>query len=443
MAFETILEHIGQEHLSRWNDADLDARTSTAARKLVPPIDGDGTPQGRQRFVAAAARRRGRRPARTVSPPGASAGRQPNLCKMLQTSWAQLAVTLYIDRAGWRILRGDQQLYRAMSTVTLDHSELSRTLGRFCGLDCTSTVVARTAIKAGLITLVLLMRLADAAAAGPFDDGQAAYDRGDYATALEVWRPLADHGDAAAEASLGAMYASGTGVPQDNAMAVTLYRKAADQGLAGAQHNLGVMYDYGRGLPQNYSAAVVWFRKAADQGHPDAQYNLGVMYADGRGVPRDFATAVMWYRKSADQGNASARSSLGTMYALGKGVQQDDVEAAAWFRKAAEQGHAGAQYNLGVMYADGRGVLRSLAMAVTWYREAADQGNAIAQSNLGAMYAEGRGVLQDYVLAYMWLSSAAASGNRYAERNRDIAAGHMTPAQIAEAERLTRERNLK
>jgi uncharacterized protein len=59
------------------------------------------------------------------------------------------------------------------------------------------------------------------------------------------------------------------------------------------------------------------------------------------------------------------------------------------------------------------------------------------------MYAEGRGVPQNYVLAYMWLNLAAALGNRNAERNRDIAAGHMTPAQIAEAERLVQERNLK
>jgi hypothetical protein len=37
--------------------------------------------------------------------------------------------------------------------------------------------------------------MASVAVAGPFEDGQAAYDRHDYATALQVWQPLADHGD--------------------------------------------------------------------------------------------------------------------------------------------------------------------------------------------------------------------------------------------------------
>jgi TPR repeat protein len=184
---------------------------------------------------------------------------------------------------------------------------------------CGASVAVRMAIKAGLVALVLFMSLSDAAAAGWFDDGQAAYDRGDYTTALRIWRPSAEQGDAAAQSGLGAMYAYGKGVQQDNAMAMTWYRKAADQGLASAQYNLGVMYDHGQGLPQNYSAAVTWFRKAAEQDHPDAEYNLGVMYTDGRGVPRNFATAVTWYQKAADQGNASAQSSLGTMYAFGGG----------------------------------------------------------------------------------------------------------------------------
>jgi hypothetical protein len=70
--------------------------------------------------------------------------------------------------------------------------------------------------------------LAGAALAGPLDDAQAAYNRGDYATALQLIRPLADQGDARAQSILGLMYESGRGVPQDYAEAVKWYRKAAD-----------------------------------------------------------------------------------------------------------------------------------------------------------------------------------------------------------------------
>ncbi len=48
-----------------------------------------------------------------------------------------------------------------------------------------------------------------------FDEGDAAYHRGDYATALREWRPLAEQGDASAQFNLGVMYENGQGVPQD------------------------------------------------------------------------------------------------------------------------------------------------------------------------------------------------------------------------------------
>ena len=49
------------------------------------------------------------------------------------------------------------------------------------------------------------------------------------------------------------------------------------------------------------------------------------------------------------------------------------------------------------------------------------------------------GVPQDYVLAHMWFNLSAAQGNGDAVKNRDIAAGLMTPDQLAEAQRLARE----
>ena len=52
------------------------------------------------------------------------------------------------------------------------------------------------------------------------------------------------------------------------------------------------------------------------------------------------------------------------------------------------------------------------------------------------MYAEGQGVARDYVQAHKWFNLGAASGDTSAVKNRDIAASKMTPAQIAEAQRL-------
>ncbi len=133
------------------------------------------------------------------------------------------------------------------------------------------------------------------------DEGVAAYHRGDYATALREWRPLAEQGDADAQHNLGVMYNTGRGVPQDYAKAVKWFRKAAEQGDGGGQYNLGNMYSDGNGVPQDYAAAVKWFRKAAEQGYTLAQTNLGFMYHLGRGVPQDYAQAHMWYNLAASR----------------------------------------------------------------------------------------------------------------------------------------------
>ena len=151
----------------------------------------------------------------------------------------------------------------------------------------TSTAWTRAAFAA----IVLLLSLAAPVAAGPFEDATAAYNRGDYATALRLLRPLADQGDASAQNNLGLMYDEGQGVPQDYAEALKWYRLAADQGNASAQYNLGVMYATWPGGAAEPRRGVKWYRLAADQGDASAQYNLGFMYAKGQGVPQNYAEA--------------------------------------------------------------------------------------------------------------------------------------------------------
>ncbi len=199
----------------------------------------------------------------------------------------------------------------------------------------------RNLIKAGLLAVLLSVSICAAAVAGPLEDGQAAYDRADYATALLLWRPLADQGDAGAQGAVGRMYDLGKGVPQDYAQAVKWYRKAADQGDARGAVWPAAMYDLGKGVAQDYAEAVKWYRKAADQGNATAQVNLGGLRMNlGEGVPQDYAEAARWYRKAAltrvmPGGSLAPR---GAVCDLGKGVAQDYAEAVKWHRKAADQG---------------------------------------------------------------------------------------------------------
>jgi uncharacterized protein len=122
----------------------------------------------------------------------------------------------------------------------------------------------------------------------------------------------------------------------------------------------------------------------------------------------DYATAISIYRMLANQGDPYAQRALGIMYDMGQGMRQDYTEA------------------------------------MKWYRRAADQGDALAQNNLGLLHFNGEGVLQNYIQAHMWLSLAAANaldkdGRDFAVRNRELVASKMTPAEIAEAQKLADE----
>ena len=153
----------------------------------------------------------------------------------------------------------------------------------------------------------------------------------------------------------------------------------------------------------------------------------------------DYATAMRQWRPLAEQGNADAQFYLGFMYALGQGVPQDHAEAAKRYRTAAAQGDAEAQFYLGVAYGRGRGVTQDYAKSAKWFRLAAEQGFALGQNNLGVVYQVGRGVPQDYVQAHMWYNLATIRSEEAAIKNRDVLARYMTPAQLAEAQRLARE----
>ena len=67
-------------------------------------------------------------------------------------------------------------------------------------------------IKVFLAGGILALALFGVATAGPLEDGEAAYQKGDYSTALQIFRPLADQGNSDAQADLGVMYTNGHGV---------------------------------------------------------------------------------------------------------------------------------------------------------------------------------------------------------------------------------------
>lgn len=72
------------------------------------------------------------------------------------------------------------------------------------------------------------------AVAGPWEDGMAAYNRGDYLPAIKVFRAMAEQGNAKAQSVLGVMYRRGQGVSRSPVRAFLWLRRAAARGDAKA-----------------------------------------------------------------------------------------------------------------------------------------------------------------------------------------------------------------
>lgn len=139
------------------------------------------------------------------------------------------------------------------------------------------------------------------------DVAEEAFDREDYETALRLFEPRAQAGEAVAQYYVGWMYQHNVAVTRDYKKALTWYLKAARQGQSKAQFYLGYLYEAGHGVTVDHNQATSWYRKSAEQGFIKAQMMMGMRYTygdDDDGVDKDYTMAALWYHKAAVQGDA-------------------------------------------------------------------------------------------------------------------------------------------
>ena len=181
--------------------------------------------------------------------------------------------------------------------------------------------------------------------------GMAAYQRGDYATALREFSAAADQessldwylkaanqGLAPAEFEVALSYENGTGVAQDDQIAMQWLRKAANQGFASAQYELAVHFFIGRAGSMSKTEAMAWLAKAADQDHPQAMRNLAIIYLTGQDVAADPKKAMALLHRGAGDGYAIFFNYLGKIYEQGDAVERDPVVAYAMYSIAVARG---------------------------------------------------------------------------------------------------------
>jgi uncharacterized protein len=180
-----------------------------------------------------------------------------------------------------------------------------------------------------LLALAACLAMPGALQAQTVKAGVEAWQRGEHARAVGIWRPLADAGD------------------------------------ADAAFNIGQAYRLGRGVPTDLAAAQRWLDAAAAKNHTDAQATLGLLlFQNG-----DTAAGLNWLAKAAERGEPRSLLIYGTALFNGDGVRRDPVRGYAMVSRAAAQGLAPAKTTLaemdGVLPAEQRrrGVALALEMA--------------------------------------------------------------------------------
>jgi len=121
-------------------------------------------------------------------------------------------------------------------------------------------------VRSACLAVALVLSSGAAATAQDLDRGMEALEAGDYAAALEVWRPLAEVGNEQAQFFIAIMYFGGLGVLQDYVETVKWCRLAAEQGFAECQGALGELYENGHGVPQDNVKAHMWYNIAGANG---------------------------------------------------------------------------------------------------------------------------------------------------------------------------------
>lgn len=250
----------------------------------------------------------------------------------------------------------------------------------------------------GCITLTLAIAASfPAAAQTTMLDAYAAYVASDDETALDIWRRLADEGDAEAAFMIAETRLNSPVGIADRALAREWYRIAAERGHVEAQFALGeqlmkdgeALWPAEESLP-HFKQAARWFALAAEAGYAPARHQLGRLHLSGAGVPKDTDRVRELWTLAAAQGYRESYESLPlfgyevpeeTMdlwvkfdALIATGNQPGQNYFPRFLRPLAEKGHMEAQYRLGALHLIRPEQLDDADEAERWLRIALSQG---------------------------------------------------------------------
>ncbi|MGB3739619.1 MAG: tetratricopeptide repeat protein, partial [Pontixanthobacter sp.] len=161
-----------------------------------------------------------------------------------------------------------------------------------------------------LMMAVPAVALAFAAPAqADLERGSAAWERGDYETAVSEWRDLSNSGNPDAQFNMAQAYRLGRGVVTNMAQAEILMAKAAAQGHMRAIDIYGLLlFQDGR-----RKQAMPYVAASAERGNPRAQYLLGISHFNGDLATLDWVRAYALITLANNAGFEPARNAAAQM----------------------------------------------------------------------------------------------------------------------------------
>ena len=217
-------------------------------------------------------------------------------------------------------------------------------------------------------------------------------------------------------------------------------------GRCRAQYNLGVMYDTGQGVPQDYAAAVSWYRKAAEQELAMPSTTSASCTTTAVACRRTMQRRCRGIARPPSRAMPKPSTTSASCTTAGQGVPQDYAAAVSWYRKAAEQGDAGGpvqpRRHVRATARACRRTTRRRCRGIARLPTRPCRGPVQPRRHVrrrprrAAGLRAGAHVVQPRESRY---DASDKESRDSAVRNRDIVAAKMTPAQIAEAQKLARE----
>ncbi|HEY9068866.1 MAG TPA: tetratricopeptide repeat protein [Candidatus Ozemobacteraceae bacterium] len=154
---------------------------------------------------------------------------------------------------------------------------------------------------------------------------------------------------------------------RDGKAVVNIYRSLADSGDATAAVVLSyIAYDGSWGDPDK-EMAWKYTKMAAAAGHPEGLFNLGLMHIDGSGgLAKDYGRARELFLRAVEKGFAAANCGLAYLERDGLGCSPDAKRAFDYELAAAKTGNPRSMYEVCLAYFRGKGVSKDVRRAYYW-----------------------------------------------------------------------------